>query len=151
LESDTRKIAQHTLGIRLKIKNVTLGMMAFGVVLVNPFLVHGRCITDIRKASWAVLADNEFTPKGGVTRISWEILFDKIKSLAEKLGKTKRGKETLKIWNLYVFANTVDPDEGEEHDEGEDEFAQLKKNMELELEMEEGKFSSYNQLRPSCA
>lgn len=36
LESDTKKISPHTLGMKLRIKAVTPGLMALGVVLVGP-------------------------------------------------------------------------------------------------------------------
>jgi hypothetical protein len=135
LESDVKKIPPHTLGMKLNIRAVTPGLMALGVVLVGPLLSKIKDNTDSCKASWAVSADSEFTPTGGVTRIGWELLFNKIKSLAELLTKTKAGQQTLKIWNAYVFANTCDPEGDEDSNEEEDEFALLGKELELESEL----------------
>jgi hypothetical protein len=96
-----------------------------------------------------VSADPEFTPTGGVTRIGWEQCFSKIKTLAEKVSKTKDGKETINMWNQYVFANTCAPDEIEDIDEGNDEYAQLEEEVDMDLlaNGEEGEFHSHKDER----
>jgi hypothetical protein len=75
-----------------------------------------------------VSADSEFTPIGITTGIKWSELFDELKSLAERLKKYREGRETLKKWKEFVFANTYHANDEEEGEE-DDEFKLLQKEF----------------------
>ena len=112
------------------LKSVTPGTMAMGVVLVSiPFSFCRSLSNNAEQASWAVSADSEFRSVGVTTRISWIKMFDEIKAAAEELETYKEGRQTIKLWNEFVFGNACDPEHDKDEDLYDNEFAQWAQEM----------------------
>jgi hypothetical protein len=79
------------------------------------------------QAQYTVSADNVFAPEGGVTGINYEKMFDGMKSQATKIleQRNDRDRETVQMWQDYVFNGVKILQVADAEDEEEDEFAAM--------------------------
>jgi len=114
--------------------------MAMAVIFVSRCECH-QIIANGLQAQYAVSADNVFLTQGGTTGINYEQMFNRMKVHTAKIlqGRTPRDKETIEMWEGFLFNGSNLPQVASTEDyDGEDEFSVIDMLMD-----EEGKDSNF--------